>query len=77
MISVIEDKMNKEIPVLFKKKEECFGCSACYAICVEKSIEMLPDEEGFLYPHINEQKCVGCKQCLIVCPMKLLVTTEF
>ena len=23
----------KSIPVLFKVKKDCYGCSACYAIC--------------------------------------------
>ena len=69
--------MNRNTPVLFIKREECFGCSACYAICPEQAIEMCPDAEGFLYPQINEHKCIGCEQCLNVCPMKTLITSKY
>lgn len=60
----------EEIPVLFKKKEECCGCTACYAICPVNAISMVADEEGFLYPTIDEKKCLRCKNCLKVCPLK-------
>ena len=62
----------KQIPVLYDKKEECCGCSACSAICPSDAIKMEEDEEGFKYPKISENKCVGCHQCLRVCPMKCL-----
>lgn len=61
---------NKPIPVLYERKEECCGCTACYAICPKNAISMQPDEEGFLYPIIDEGKCVRCYQCLKVCPIK-------
>ena len=59
------------IPVLYKRKEECCGCTACYAICPKKAIFMVEDEEGFEYPQIDEKKCVGCHQFIKVCPIKL------
>lgn len=62
--------MTKEIPILFEKKEDCCGCTACYAICPQNAITMEPDEEGFLYPVINEEKCVNCKSCIRVCIFK-------
>ena len=31
---------------------------------------MLPDEEGFEYPQINEEICVRCWMCMKVCPIK-------
>lgn len=58
------------IPVLYKKKEECCGCTACYAVCPKEAITMQEDDEGFLYPVIDESKCVNCKKCLNVCPLK-------
>ena len=61
---------NRSIPVLFTKKEECCGCSACYAICPRKAIKMISDEEGFEYPIINDKLCVRCNLCLSVCPFK-------
>ena len=60
----------KEIPILYERKEECCGCTACYAICPKSAIEMKEDEEGFEYPHINEEICVQCGMCLKVCPIK-------
>lgn len=60
----------RQVPILFGKKENCCGCSACYAICPVKAIEMQSDEEGFLYPRINEKKCVKCYRCLSVCAFK-------
>lgn len=62
--------MSKEIPVLFENKEDCCGCTACYAICPKSAIVMKPDEEGFLYPCIEEDKCIRCYQCSGVCPIK-------
>ena len=52
--------MEREIPVLYKRKEECCGCTACYAICPKEAISMVEDEEGFEYPRIDESKCVRC-----------------
>lgn len=48
-------------------KEECTGCSACYNVCPKNCIQMIQDEEGFLYPKIIGD-CIGCKLCESVCP---------
>ena len=63
----------KDIPVLYERKELCCGCTACYAICPENAISMQSDEEGFLYPVIDESQCVRCYQCLKVCPIKAVI----
>lgn len=60
----------ESVPVLFTTKTSCCGCSACYSICPVKAIEMKPDEEGFLYPEIDENKCIRCYRCLSVCALK-------
>lgn len=60
----------KEFPILFKRKEECCGCTACYAICPQNAIYMEEDEEGFEYPFVEESKCVRCYMCLRICPFK-------
>ena len=61
---------NKPIPVLYERKEDCCGCTACYAICPKSAIKMVEDEEGFEYPQIDEKICVRCRMCLKVCPIK-------
>lgn len=55
---------------LYKVKGDCCGCSACASICPADAIEMKPDEEGFDYPFINENKCISCFRCIHVCPLR-------
>ena len=50
--------------------EKCCGCTACYAICKKKCINMLPNDEGFLYPVVDVKKCVNCGLCDKVCPIE-------
>ena len=52
---------------LFDRKEDCFGCGACENICPRNAIKMLSDEQGFLYPQIDENLCVSCGLCKKVC----------
>ena len=63
-------KNDTPIPILYKKKEDCCGCSACYAVCQINSISMHEDSEGFEYPVIDESLCVRCYRCIEVCPVK-------
>ena len=46
----------------------CTGCSACYSICPKSAITMTENNEGFLYPQINDEKCIECHLCEQVCP---------
>lgn len=62
--------MAKDLPVLFKEKEECCGCSACYSSCPKNAISMLADLDGFEYPQVDAEKCIRCYLCLRVCPFK-------
>ena len=71
MNQIRTDPEKKRLPVLFEKKENCCGCSACFAVCPDRAITMQTDEEGFLYPKINEEKCVFCYRCLTVCAFKV------
>ena len=48
-------------------KEKCTGCEVCTAVCPKKCIAMISDEEGFLYPSINETACIGCGLCENTC----------
>lgn len=50
-------------------KQNCCGCGACSQVCPQGCITMTADEEGFLYPHVQEAACIGCDACLRVCPM--------
>lgn len=50
-----------------KRKEDCCGCSACAQICPRSCISMIPDNEGFLYPHVDSSICVNCGLCEKVC----------
>lgn len=51
------------------KKELCNGCTACAGICPKGCITMVPDEEGFLRPVIDEVNCIDCGRCQQVCPI--------
>lgn len=61
---------SKTIPILWKNKKECSGCTACYATCPKNAIYMQEDEEGFEYPHIKEDICIRCYMCINACPIK-------
>ena len=61
----------KDLPILYSRKGECCGCTACYAICPKFAISVVEDEEGFEYPVIDETKCVRYYMCLKVCPFKM------
>lgn len=62
--------MNQNPIILYVHKEDCCGCTACYAICPRQNITMVEDEEGFYYPSIDTAKCVKCQLCVSVCPIK-------
>lgn len=49
--------------------ETCSGCTACAAVCPRQCIKMVPDRDGFLYPHIQEDLCVRCGMCQRTCPV--------
>lgn len=52
-----------------KEKEKCCGCSACASICPKECIDMITDEEGFLYPKVNNDICINCNLCEAICPI--------
>lgn len=67
----LEVNVVRKIPILYKRKEECCGCTACYAICRKEAISMVEDKEGFEYPVIDASKCIRCYRCIMVCPFKV------
>lgn len=48
----------------------CCGCRACEQACPTKAITILPNEEGFLYPVVEQSRCVDCGLCGKVCPVE-------
>lgn len=50
-------------------KEDCCGCESCAQKCPKKCISMIEDEQGFLYPSINQEMCIDCGLCEKVCPV--------
>ena len=52
-----------------KKKIQCCGCEACKNICPKSCIEMIEDNEGFLYPKVDLVQCIGCNLCEKICPI--------
>ncbi len=57
--------MNRNI--LKMNKLYCCGCGCCEQICPTHCITMIPDEEGFLVPCIDEQRCLNCGRCYDKC----------
>lgn len=60
--------MGRKLTYLIQDKNQCCGCGACMQRCPQSCISMQEDEEGFLYPVVNQVKCVHCNLCLKVCP---------
>ena len=51
-------------------KKKCSGCTACACACPKACIQMIADEEGFLYPNVNEIQCINCNLCNEICPIQ-------
>ena len=50
-------------------KAKCVGCHACYNCCPLNCITMEDDNEGFMYPRVDQNVCINCKKCEKVCPV--------
>ncbi len=71
-----------EVPKIYNKKmgdlhpdtvagvpeSVCTGCSACMNVCPKDAITMQENRDGFIMPHIDEEKCIHCKKCIRTCP---------
>lgn len=54
--------------IICKNENMCTGCTLCVQICKHGAIRMVENEEGFLYPEIDEEKCINCGLCVRKCP---------
>lgn len=54
--------------ILYNNPSKCYGCCACEQVCPRNAIAMKANDEGFLYPVLNEALCVKCGLCTKVCP---------
>lgn len=48
---------------LAKDLDLCCGCGACVNICPKEAIVLKENEEGFLYPQVDNDKCISCHLC--------------
>lgn len=55
--------------ILRISKDHCTGCSLCMQVCPEQAIQMIHDEEGFLYPKLDTKSCKQCGKCNEICPV--------
>ena len=55
--------------IKIEAKYLCCGCGACEQKCPLKCIQLIEDDEGFLYPSVDESVCVNCELCQKVCPI--------
>lgn len=49
-------------------RSKCYSCRSCLLSCPKNAIEMVENEEGFLYPDVNHEKCIDCGICVKRCP---------
>ena len=51
------------------QREKCIGCGVCKQICPCEAIEMIENDEGYIYPNIKLEKCIHCNKCRNTCPI--------
>lgn len=54
----------------------CTGCGNCAQVCKKGCIQMMENEEGFLYPVFDQSACIACKLCEKNCPIMTPVDTN-
>lgn len=55
--------------ISLSEKKDCCGCWSCIQRCPKQCITLREDEEGFLYPQVDESVCIDCGLCEKVCPV--------
>ncbi len=85
---VYEEKANNLVNMMLERLEEldkkyvtsytkCTGCMACVNICPHNAIEVVKNEEGFLYTKINDEKCTRCNLCKRICPANKVYKNKY
>lgn len=46
----------------------CTGCGLCCNACPTHAISLEADENGFLFPMVEDKKCIDCGKCYKICP---------
>lgn len=64
-----EKEKNSIKGIKIEDKRNCCGCTACKSVCPKNAITMKEDEEGFLYPSVDQDICIDCHLCEKVCPL--------
>lgn len=61
---------------IVKDARLCTGCAACSQICPKSAITMSANEEGFLYPSVDDALCTDCGLCERTCPVNTALKTD-
>lgn len=48
--------------------EDCCGCMACGDVCPKSCITFQKNDDGFLYPVVDQSTCIFCGKCVKICP---------
>lgn len=56
--------------------KDCCGCTACEQICPKNCISFKENNEGFMYPVVEQAACVNCGACTKHCPVLNPTPTE-
>lgn len=48
-------------------QSRCTGCGLCSVLCPKNCIEMQENEQGFIFPRIDESACIHCGLCVKRC----------
>lgn len=73
LVNALLEVPDKNVP---NKKSDCCACGACMEICPVAAITMEQDEEGFLYPKVDESRCIRCGKCQRVCAFRSFPVRE-
>lgn len=52
---------------LYSEDKDCCGCGGCASVCPKNAISMKKNQDGFLFPEINQEKCIECGLCKKSC----------